>query len=183
MSLSGMADGSAASAARAALDRFDVGGRLRYIGEFIWRGGVVELQVSRTADGRVLNVWYALRAEWPAAVLERDDGPTAEGLVDLRSPVVEGRWVRGSGGYELRIGIDLQVPTALYIRSVHVEGRGEGRGQGFVSHVPFLGRPPERVEHALNTELTAYVHAFLDHFQTVPRAEAADARRLRDLEL
>jgi hypothetical protein len=49
---------------------------------------------------------------------------------------------------------------------------------GFVSHVPFLSRPAEQVEHALNAELRTYVNAFLDHFQPVPQAAAADARRL-----
>jgi hypothetical protein len=172
MSLSGMTGGSSANTMRAVLDRFDVGGRLSYIREFIWRGGVVELQATRGVAGGMPNVWYALRAEWPAAILERDDGPTDEGLADWRSPVLEGRWVRGVSGYELRVGIDVQVPTAIYIRS-----------EGFISHVPFLGRPADRVEHALNTELTTYAHGFLDHFRTVPQAEAADARRLRDLEL
>jgi hypothetical protein len=172
MTLSGMPDGSAAGAMRAILDRFDVGARLRYIREFVWRGGNVELQAARHPEGGVDNVWYALRADWPAAVLERDPGPASEGLVDSRSPVIEGRWVRGSSGYELRIGIDLHVPTAIYIRS-----------QGFVSHVPFMGRPEERVEHALTTELSSYVQAFLAHFQTVPQAEAVDAHRLHQLEL
>lgn len=136
----------------------------------------MELQAAHAPNGDVDNVWYALRAEWPAAVLERDDGPATEGLVDWRSPVVEGRWLRGSSGHELRIGIDLQVPTVMYIRS-------HGRSQGFASHVPFVGRPAERVEHALNAELSRYVNAFLDHFQPVPQAAAADAQRLRDLEL
>ncbi|HEY2594825.1 MAG TPA: hypothetical protein VGK33_13075 [Chloroflexota bacterium] len=171
MDLSGMADGSSASAARAALDRFDVGGRLSYIRDLIWRGGALELEAAGSADGEVQDLWYALKAEWPAAVLERDEGPLGEGLVDWRSPVVEGRWVRGSSGYELRIGIDLRVPTAMYIRS-------HGRVHGFVSHVPFLSRPAEQVEHALNAELRTYVNAFLDHFQPVPQAAAADARRL-----
>ena len=172
MTLSGMGDGSSANAVRAILDRFDVGGRLRYIRDFIWRGGRVELQAAGDGEGDVLNAWYALRAEWPVAVLERDDGAASEGLVDWRRPVVEGRWMRGSSGYELRVGVDLRVPTAIYVRS-----------HGFVSHVPFLGRPAERVEHALNAELTAYVHAFLDRSLAVPQAEAADKRRLRDLGL
>ncbi len=172
MTLSGMPGGSAANAIRTVLDRFDVAGRLRYIGQFIWRGGAVELQAADTLSGGVDNVWYALKAEWTSAVLERELGPAVEGLVDWRRPVVEGRWVRGSNGYELRIGIDLQIPTAIYIRS-----------QGFASHVPFVGRPVERVEHALAAELSTYVQAFLDHFQTVPQAEASDARRLRELGL
>jgi hypothetical protein len=155
----------------AVLDRFDVGGRLRHIRDFIWRGGTLELEAAGGADSGVQDVWYALKAEWPAAVLERDEGPLDEGLVDSRSPVVEGRWVRGSSGYDLRIGIDLRMPAAIYIRS-------HRRVHGFVSHVPFLGRPAERVERALNAELTTYVNAFLDHFQPVPQAAAADARRL-----
>jgi hypothetical protein len=171
MDLSGMADGSSASAVCAVLDRFDVGGRLRYIRDFIWRGGTLELEVAGGAESRAPDVWYALKAEWPAAVLERDEGPVGEGLVDTRSPVVEGRWVRSSSGYDLRIGIDLRVPAAIYIRS-------HGRVHGFASHVPFLGRSAERVERALNAELTTHVNVFLDHFQPVPQAAAAEARRL-----
>ena len=151
------------------LDRYDVGGRLQYIRDFIWRGGTLELRVAHGGDGQIVNVWYALTAEWPAAMLERDE-ITSPGIVSRDLPVVEGRWVRGSSGYELRVGIDLCGASAIYVRS-----------QGFVSHVPFLNRPPEQVEHALNAEMTNYVNAFLDRCPPVPRAAADDARRLRRL--
>ncbi|MBV9578147.1 MAG: hypothetical protein JO057_06110 [Chloroflexi bacterium] len=150
------------------LDRYDVGGRLRYIREFVWRGGGLGLQATRGADGQLRDVWYALRAEWPAAVLDREEDAGESGLVNWRTPVVEGRWVRGWNGYELRVGIDLGAPSAIYIRS-----------RGFGSQVPFVGRPPDQVEHVLSGELTTYVHAFLDHCRTVPQATAEDARRLR----
>jgi len=32
---------------RAMLDDFDVGGRLQHIGEFIWRGGTLQLRANR----------------------------------------------------------------------------------------------------------------------------------------
>jgi hypothetical protein len=104
-------------------------------------------------------------------VLERDEA-ASQGIVTSSRPVVEGRWVRGNSGYALCVGIDLCAAHALYIRS-----------RGFVSHVPFVNRPPEQVEHALNAELTNYVTAFLDHFAPVPQAAADDARRLRRLVL
>ena len=164
---------SSPSSVRAVLDRYDVRGRLQYIREFIWRGGALELRVGSAADGQMLDVWYDLRAEWPAAVLQRSDEPVVpHGLVSWQSPVVEGRWVRASSGYELRVGIDLRMGSAMYIRS-----------RGFVSHVPFVSLPVEQVEHALNTELTTYVNAFLDHFQPVPRATALAAQELRRLQL
>lgn len=159
---------SSVNALRAVLDRYDVGGRLRYIAEFVWRGGGIELEVARTNDLAVLSVCYALRAEWPAAVLEQT--PAVEGLVRRRSPVVEGRWVRGHNGYALRVGVDARIPTAISIRT-----------QGFGSQVPFVRRPPEQVEHALTAELTTYVHTFLDHHQPVPQAAAADAAQMRKL--
>ena len=164
---------SSPGAVRTVLDRYDVQGRLQYIREFIWRGGALDLRVGHGTDGQTLNVWYDLRAEWPAAVLDRSDAPaTSPGLTSWRTPVVEGRWVRASTGYELRVGIDLCVGSAIYIRSYR-----------FASHVPFVGRPAEQVELALNAELTTYVNAFLDHFQPVPRAEALAAAELHRLRL
>jgi hypothetical protein len=156
---------------RAVLDHFDVGGRLRYIREFVWRGGALEL---RADAGRArLDVAYALTAEWPAAVLERTHpSPPGRGLVSRERAVLDGRWVRGSNSYELRIGIDLGVPTVLYIRSKRV-----------LAHVPFVGRPAVQVEHALNQELTVYVNTFLAKMAPVPEAAAQDARRLRGLGL
>src|SRR5262252_4733822 len=108
--------GGAAEAVRAVLDRYDVGGRLQYIRDFIWRGGTLELRVAHGGDGQIVNVWYALTAEWPAAMLERDE-ITSPGIVSRDLPVVEGRWVRGSSGYELRVGIDLCGASAIYVRS------------------------------------------------------------------
>lgn len=87
-------------------------------------------------------------------------------------PVLEGRWVRGSRGYELRVGIDLSTPSAVYIRS-----------QRLLSLVPFLCRPAAQVEEALNAELAGYVDTFLGQFQPVPQAAALDAQRLRQLGL
>lgn len=155
------------------LDRYDVRGRLQYLRDFIWRGGVLELRVGSGADGQALNVWYDLRAEWPAAVLERAEAPEAsQALTNWRTPVVEGRWLRGSAGYELRVGIDLCMGSAIYIRS-----------HGLVSHVPYVGRPVDQVEHALSAELTSYANRFLDHFQPVPRATALAAEELHRLHL
>jgi hypothetical protein len=151
---------------RGALDRYDVGGRLRYIREFIWRGGGLGLEVTRGEDDQVLGVYYVLKAEWPAAVLE--SAPAAPGTATWRSPVVEGRWLAGTHSYVLWVGIDLRVPSAISVRS-----------QGFVSEVPFAGRPARQVEQALGAELTRYVNAFLDHFQTVPQAAAADAEQMK----
>lgn len=159
---------SSAESVRAVLDGYDVGGRLKYIRDFIWRGGAIDLEATRGADEHLLRVSYALHAEWPAPVLEPEDDSGADGLVRSETPVVEGRWVRGCHRYELRIGIDLRAPAAMYVRS-----------PGFASNVPFLGRQPQLVEAALNAELTRYVNGFLDHFQPVPQATAADARRLR----
>lgn len=155
---------------RAILDHFGVGERLRYIREFVWRGGALELRADR---GRArLDVAYALTAEWPAAVLERAPSPAGNGLMPHDRPVLEGRWVRGTNTYELRIGIDLAVPTVLYIRSKRL-----------LAHVPFVGRSAEQVEGALNQELSVYVNTFLARLQPVPEAAAQDARRLRGLGL
>ena len=157
-------------ALRAILDQFDIGGRLLHIRDFIWRGGALEL---RTGTGRTLALEYALGATWPCAVLERTAEPVGNRLVTARQPVIEGRWVRGSNGYELCVGIDVAVPTAIYIRTQ----------QRLLSHVPFVARPPWQVEAALHGELTAYADAFLRQHRTVPEASGADATRLRQLDL
>jgi hypothetical protein len=68
----------------------------------------------------------------------------------------------------LRVGIDLAVPSAIYVR-----------GDRLHSFVPFRGRPSDQVEVALQNDLTAYVHAFLSTRRPVPEARAADARQLR----
>lgn len=163
-------DRQAVGTIRAILDDFDVGGRLRHIREFIWRGGTLQLRADRRHAEQVFDVSYALTAEWPAAVLERPPSPTGSGLESWQRPVLEGRWVPGRSGYELRVGIDLAVPSVIYIRSQRV-----------LSHVPFVGRPRVHVEDALNVELAAYVNAFLSRCQPVPQAAALDAQRLREL--
>jgi hypothetical protein len=90
-----------------------------------------------------------------------------QGLRRGTDPVLEGRWVSGSAGYVLRIGLDLDVPSALFIRSERP-----------LSNVPFLRRPQAVVEQALSTDLTAYVEWFLNTRQTVPQATRLAARRL-----
>jgi hypothetical protein len=156
---------------RAILDAFDVGGRLRYIRDFVWRGGVLHLETERSGQRQLLNVWYALTARWAAAVLERSP-QRINGRVAWDRPVIDGRWVRGSSGYEVRVGIDLRAPSALYIRS-----------RGFRSHVPFLGRSPADVEHCLQGELQEYVRGFVSHCEPVPQRVALEAQRLRRLGL
>jgi hypothetical protein len=155
---------------RAILDEFDIGGRLQHIRQFVWRGGTLQLCADCREAGQVLDVGYALTAEWPAAVLESELSTSANGLVAWQQPVLEGRWVQGSNGYTLRVGIDLSVASAIYIRS-----------QRLLSHVPFMGRAASQVQEALNLELSAYVSAFLSRCQPVPQAAALDARRLHSL--
>ncbi len=165
-------DRQSVAAVRAVLDDFDVGGRLKHIREFIWRGGTLQLRADRGHAGQVRDVSYALTAEWAAPVLERTTSPIANGLVSWQRPVLEGRWVRGSSGYQLRVGIDLSAPSAIYIRS-----------QRLLSHVPFVRRPAAQVEEALNRELRAYVNAFLSQSLPVPQAAELDIQRLRELGL
>jgi hypothetical protein len=158
-------DVSSAVALRAILDEFNVGGRLRYIRDFVWRGGTLQVEVNE------LDVAYALAARWPAAVLER--GPAREtGLLNWENPVIEGRWVRGTSGYDLRVGIDARAPSALYVRA-----------SGLLSHVPFLGRSPADVEAALQRELELYAGWFVGHCEPVPRAAGNQQQRLRQLGL
>ena len=161
-------DRPSADVLRAILDQFEIAGRLLHIRDFVWRGGALEL---RRDTSRTLALEYALAASWPCAVLERSQESISGGLVSVRQPVIEGRWVCGSNGYELRIGIDVAVPAAIYIRT----------HERLLSHVPFVGRPAWQVAAALNGELTAYADAFLAHSQTVPDATERDAQRLRDL--
>jgi hypothetical protein len=155
---------------RAILDGFDIGGRLQHIRQFVWRGGTLHLHAECREADHLLDVGYALTAEWPAAVLENEPSPPTGGLVASQRPVLEGRWVRGSTGYVLRVGIDLAVPSAIYVRSHRL-----------LSHVPFLGRTEAEVQAGLNLELSAYVSAFLSRCLPVPQAAAVDARRLRSL--
>jgi len=81
---------------------------------------------------------------------------------------MEGRWIRGSAGYVLSIGLDLRVPSAIFIRS--------GRP---LSNVPFLHRPTALMESAPAADLAAYVEWFLDTCEPVPGAVEAAAQRLR----
>jgi hypothetical protein len=150
---------------RAILDEFDVGGRLRYIREFIWRGGTLQLHAQP------FDVAYALQADWPAPVLE----PLASrdtGLVAWRRPVLEGRWIRGSSGYELHVGIDGSMPSSIYIRSHRL-----------LAQVPFAQRSPAQVEEAIRIELTLYVSEFLNTSKPVPQAREEATQRLRSLGL
>jgi hypothetical protein len=159
-------------ATRSILDDFNVGGRLQHIRQFIWRGGHLQLQVDRPFGRDVLDVAYTLTARWPAAVLERGRDEAHTDLVPRSRAVVDGRWVRGSRGYALRVGIDLAVPSAIYIRA-----------HGFSTYVPFLARPRVQVEETLNLELTGYVNAFLSRYPTVPQATATEEQRLQGLGL
>jgi hypothetical protein len=146
--------------ARLVLDGFDVPSRLEHVRRYVWRDGTLRFVVD---DGQAC---YQLEAHWPAAVLEPI--ASAAGLELSDAPVVEGKWVRGTAGYVLRVGIDLAVPSAIYVR-----------GDRLHSYVPFRGRPSDQVEQALQNDLTTYVHAFLSARRPVPEARAADARQLR----
>ena len=146
--------------ARQVLDGFDVPNRLEHVRRYVWRDGTLRFVVD---DG---HACYQLEAHWPAAVLEPLS--SGAGLLTRRASVVEGIWVRGTAGYVLRVGIDLAVPSAIYVR-----------GDRLHSFVPFRGRPSDQVEVALQNDLTAYVHAFLSTRRPVPEARAADARQLR----
>jgi len=156
----------ALDAARGVLDRFGVAGRLRHISEYVWRGGTFRLEMED--DGiRPLCVSYELSAHWPAPFFEPLAGPAAA-LVPADCPVLEGRWIRGSAGYVLRIGLDLRVPSAIFIRSDRP-----------LSNVPFLHRPDALVENALSADLAAYADWFLDTCVPVPQAALAAAQQLR----
>jgi len=156
--------------ARQVLDRFAIGPRLQHLRQFVWRGGALRLDVNNDDDHeRPPNVCYALVAEWDTAVLERDAAP---GLVRASGAVVDGCWRRVRTGYVLRAGIDLGVPSAIYIRS-----------ERHASFVPFIGRPPAQVEQAVDADLAAYASTFLSTCAPVPQAAAAGAARLRQLGL
>jgi hypothetical protein len=163
-------DVDSASAARQVLDQFGVPARLEHIRQFIWRGGDLRLEASHE-DERVTSVFYELAAHWDTAALIED--AVHAGLVPMGGTVLDGRWVRVRTGYILRMGIELGVPSAIFIRS-------ERRA---VSFVPFLNRTSQQVEHALDADLTLYVNRFLDTRAPVPRAMAAAAERLRALGL
>jgi hypothetical protein len=153
--------------ARDVLDRFGVPGRLRHIGEYVWRGGSLHFKIDDERN-RPPSVCYELRADWAAPIFERLPSPR-QALAPANDPVPEGRWIRGQAGYLLRIGLNLGAPAAIFIGS-----------QRPLSTVPFLNRPHTHVEHALAGDLTAYVDWFLDTCEPVPRAAQAAARRLRE---
>jgi hypothetical protein len=155
------------TALRATLDRFDIGGRLLHIRDFVWRGGDLQFRVDVQH-----GVCYRLTAEWPAAVLDRTRPFVATAVESLAHPLVEGRWVRATRGYQLSVGIDVRVPSAISIRA-----------DGFSSAVPIVGRLEADVAERVHGELTAYVDRFLSRHATVPEAEAADRARLRQLGL
>jgi hypothetical protein len=160
------ADVGAIDAARDVVDRLGVAKRLRHIGEYVWRGGTLLLHIED--DGlRPPCVSYELSAHWPAPIFEPLASPSPA-LIPGASPVLEGRWIRGSAGYVLRIGLDLRVPSALFIRSDRP-----------LSNVPFLHRPTAVVESALAADLAAYADWFLDTCQPVPQATQAAAHQLR----
>lgn len=156
----------AIAAGREVLDRFGVADRLKHISEFVWRGGTLRFE-AKDDDRHPPIVCYELRAQWRAAVYEPLGSPQ-QALTRAESPVVEGRWTRGTAGYLLRIGFDLAVPSAIFIHSDRP-----------LSNVPFLHRPHELVLQALSADLAAYVDWFLDTCPPVPQAANAAAQQLR----
>ncbi len=151
-----------AEQARLVLDSFGVPARLQHVRRYVWREGTLRFRVE-TVPGRGALAFYELEAHWSAPRL--DTLPSRVGLVPASQPTVDGRWTSGTTGYLLWVGIDLAVPSAIFIHSRPLQ-----------SFVPFLGRPREQVEHALHTDLTAYVNAFLRTSLAVPEARAAAAR-------
>jgi hypothetical protein len=154
------------------LDDFDVPGRLRHVHDYVWRGGTLGFQVEDQLADTPPNVYYELCAHWDAAVLEPLDGRSGPGLQRAATPVVEGRWIRGSAGYQLRVGIDLAIPSAIYIRTDRI-----------LSCVPFVQRSRAEVEHALAADLAAYVDWFLSACATVPAAAESARQTLQRLDL
>jgi hypothetical protein len=152
---------------RDVLDRFGVPDRLLHVRRYVWRGGTLSFQHA------VADVYYELEAHWDAPVLEALESPVHQGIVQASKPVAEGRWIRGTARYLLQIGIDLSVPSAIYIKA-------SSRLQSFV---PFLARPREQVEHAIDADLNAYVNTFLNTCRSVPEATQADAERCLALKL
>lgn len=166
-----LASVTSVEAARQVLDHFGIAPRLQHLRQFVWRGGSLRMYVDDNGL-RLPNVCYALVAEWDTAVLEDVTPAQQPGLVRAQSPLVEGRWRRGRAGYVLRAGIDLAVPSAIYIRS-----------DRHSSFVPFLGRPAAQVEQAVDADLAGYASTFLSTCLPVPQATAAAVARLRQLGL
>ena len=147
-------------AACALLDQVGVRHRLEHIRDYLWRGGEVSLEVQPA------SVAYLLTAAWDTAVLE----PAREaGLVAWHTSVVDGCWRRRRAGYSLRVGIDVQVLTAISITA-----------PGVRLYVPFVGRSAEEVGQALDVQLTEYGQSFLDACLPVPQAIAVAQAHLRE---
>ena len=153
------------------LSRFAIANRLLHVRNYVWRGGSLRFQME-PRPAREPDVYYELEAHWDAPVLEPLAAP-GRGIERAARPVPEGRWTRGTARYQLRVGIDLGVPSAIYIKAT----------KRLESFVPFHARPYDQVEHALDADLAAYVNAFLSHSRPVPEAAQADAEHLRQLGL
>ena len=142
---------------------------MQHIREFVWRGGSLRLDATLTSGGSP-DVYYELAAEWQAPVLT-DEGPSTA-LQPTRGTVVDGRWTLGTTGYRLRVGINLAVPSAIYVRSAER-----------ASFVPFLGRPIDEVAHGVATDLACYAEWFLSVNLPVPQAIAQAQAHLQQLGL
>jgi hypothetical protein len=152
---------------RRALDSVGVPGRLLHVRDYVWRGGELRFQVDQTTSGGRLRAYYELRAAWAAPVLERANWSA---LARPATATVDGRWVRGTAGYQLAVGIDMASPSAIYVRTDRL-----------LSSVPFVNRPLGEVEQALAADLAAYVETFLSSCQPVPLVMAEAAERLHQL--
>jgi hypothetical protein len=152
---------------RDVLDRFGVPDRLQHVRRYVWRGGTLRFQHAPA------QIYYELEAHWDAPVLEPMGSPERNGIVKAAKPVAEGRWTRGTARYLLQIGIDLAVPSAIFIKA-------SSRLQSFV---PFVARRPDQVELAIDADLAAYVNSFLSTCRPVPEAIQADAQRCLALKL
>lgn len=161
-----------AAVLRATLDRFRVGNRLQHIREFVWRGGELRFRAANEASTRALDACYVLVAQWPAPDFEHTRTRAASSLVSVGGTLMDGTWVRGTRRYELRVGIHMAAPSAMYVRS-----------DAFWSHVPVVARRDADVEDRLQAELEAYVDQFLNRCASVPDAAARDHARLRQLGL
>jgi hypothetical protein len=126
------------------LDRFAIAERLQHIRRFVWRGGTLRFATHGAC------AFYELEVQRQRSVLEPT--PAARpGLERTTTPVVEGRWVQRSTSHVLRVGIDLAVPSAIFIRA-----------DRFHAFVPYAHRTRAEVERALQAELSAYVSGVLD---------------------
>ena len=157
--------------ARDVLDRFGVANRLQHVRQYVWRGGTLGFHAEPRPFSEP-DVFYQLQAEWDAPVLEPLETVSTLSIEPATKPIAEGRWTRGTRSYLLRMGIDLAVPSAIYIKGTRLE-----------SFVPFVATPPEQVEHAIDADLAAYVNAFLNTCRPVPEAAHADARRCLALKI